>query len=195
MLPFFIFDPSLFSIFLVTLATIKLPIAMKRNISLLIVALLSIFIVFSCNKSSKKEEKSHTEKATESISGWMVSKTNEYPDYKSVEFGELTPRFQKSNRTYQLYNLIEEEKSKETPNQKTIDSLETLLNSNMGEFLGYTIIHKYNTKSVAGETILNENLFFLDSLFRIITILNADAYDQIMDEKLIFRQEIDSLNK
>jgi len=32
-------------------------------------------------------------------------------------------------------------------------------------------------------------------LYRIITILNSDAYDQIMDEKLIFRQELtDSLN-
>ncbi len=169
---------------------------MKRNISLLVVALLSVFIVISCNKSSKNDKKSNTEKAKESINGWMINKTSEYPNYKSVEFGELTPRFQKSNRTYQLYNLIEEEKSKATPNQNTIDSLETLLNSNMGEFLGYTMIHKYNTKSIAGEVIENENLFFLDSLFRIITILNADAYDQIMDEKLIFRQEmIDSLKK
>lgn len=169
---------------------------MKRNFSLLVLATISLAIIVACNKTSKKEEKSSTEKATESINGWMVSKTNEYPNYKAIEYGELTPRYQESNRTYQLYNLIEEEKSKQNPNTNTIDSLENLLNSNKGEFLGYTMIHKYQTKSVAGELIENENLFFLDSLFRIITILNADAYDQIMDEKLIFRQELsDTLRK
>lgn len=169
---------------------------MKRNFSLLAFVIVCVAVFVACNKSSKKEEKTSKEKATESINGWMVSKTNEYPSYKALEYGELTPRYQKSNRTYQLYNLIEEEKSKQNPNKNAIDSLENLLNSNKGEFLGYTIIHKYQTKSVAGEIIENENLFFLDSLFRIITILNADAYDQIMDEKLIFRQELsDTLRK
>ncbi|MGE0077379.1 MAG: hypothetical protein AB7S48_05920 [Bacteroidales bacterium] len=167
---------------------------MKRSFSILIIALVSATVIISCNKSSKNGNKTSTAKAQESINAWMVSKINEYPNYKPVGFGELTPRYQKSNRTYQLYNLIEEEKSKSTPNKKTIDSLENLLNSNKGEFLGYTIMHKYQTKSMAGETVENENLFFLDSLYRIITILNSDAYDQIMDEKLIFRQELtDSL--
>lgn len=162
---------------------------MKVNFSILITAILSIVVLTSCSKSSKPDQKTPTDKAKENINGWMMSKTSEYPSYKSIGFGELTPRYQKSNRTYQLYNLIEQEKAKSTPNKNTIDSLENLLNSNKGEFLGYTITHKYYIKSIAGETIENENLFFLDSLFRIITILNADAYDQIMDEKLIFRQE------
>ena len=168
---------------------------MKSNFTIIGIAV-SAVIIFACNTVSKKDNASPSDKAKESINGWMASKTNDYPNYKSVRFGELTPRYQRNSRTYQLYNLIEEEKAKSIPNQQTVDSLQRLLNSNKGEFLGYTIIHYYQTKSVAGEIIENENLFFLDSLFRIITILNADAYDQIMDEKLIFRQELqDSLKE
>lgn len=161
---------------------------MKRCMLVLSVVY-TVLLFTSCKASKTEEEKSPTVKAEESINNWMGTKTTDYPAYKSVSFGDLTPRYQKSNRTYQLHTLIEIEKSKQNPNQNTLDSLENLLNSNRGEFLGYTIVHKYQTESVAGEIIENENLFFLDSLFRIITILNADAYDQIMDEKLIFRQE------
>ncbi len=158
-------------------------------------ALMLLVAVISC-KSNKTGEQSPSDKAQENIRAWLASKPIDYPGYNPVAFGELTSRYQQSNRTFQLNNLIEAEKSKPQPNPTSIDSLENLLKMNKGEFLGYTILHKYTTQSVAGETVENENLFFLDSLFRIITILNADAYDQIMDEKLIFRQEsVDTLGR
>ncbi|MGD9977805.1 MAG: hypothetical protein AB7S54_07710 [Bacteroidales bacterium] len=163
---------------------------MKRHYSILALITVVMFASLSCSKTGKKEIMTPADKAKESINTWMVSNKAEYPDYKSIEFGALTPRYQRTSRAYQLSNLMEQEKAKPTPNQGTLDSLDRLLNSNKGEFLGYTITHKYQTKTLAGEMLESENLFFLDSLFRIITILNADAYDQIMDEKLIFRQEI-----
>lgn len=161
---------------------------MKRNILVLLAS--ALIGLSACNTSSKKSEATPSDKAKESIDKWMGSKPSEYPNYKPVDFGELTPRYQRSNKTYHLYNLIEEEKAKANPSQERLDSLSDLLDQNKGEFLGYTILHKYLIKNNTGEIIENENLFFLDSVFRIITILNADAYDQIMNEKLIFRQEL-----
>lgn len=161
---------------------------MKKNILVLLV--LGVIGLLACNTSSQKNEATPTDKAQKSIDNWMASKPTEYPNYKAIDFGELTPRYQRSNKTYHLYNLIEEEKAKSNPSQEKLDSLSNLLEQNKGEFLGYTILHKYLIKNNTGEIIESENLFFLDSVFRIITILNADAYDQIMNEKLIFRQEL-----
>jgi hypothetical protein len=85
------------------------------------------------------------------------------------------------------------EKAKPKVNKHTLDSLKTLLEKNKGILMGYTIIHKYQTKSAMGEVAKHEELVFLDSTFQVATILDPDAYDMILDQKIIFRP--DSIEK
>lgn len=161
-----------------------------KIISFLIISSMLIFINYSCSVKEKQDKKPSLElKASESITNWMTDNPDEYPMYKSLAFGELTPRYERTDRTLQLNDLIENEKSKEVVNQKKLDSLLNLLESNKGLLMGYTILHKYQITNVAGETIENECLFFLDSTFRIASILNPDSYDLILDPKIIFRPD------
>ncbi|HPD94668.1 MAG TPA: hypothetical protein PLA24_02140 [Tenuifilaceae bacterium] len=159
---------------------------LKRIITINLTCICAI-VLLSCGHNSQNN--SPEEKVKTNITNWIKSRPSEYNEYQPINFGPLTARYRKDSRTIQLYSLLEDEKNKTNPNQDIIDSLQNLLKKTPGTLLGYTITHKYQTKNVAGETITSENLFFLDSLYRIVTILNEDAYDQIMDEELFFRPE------
>jgi len=162
----------------------------EKFYTLVLVAVMTVAgLQVSCRQVKPDNEKSAADKAKENVVSWMSSMQSEYPDYHSVEFGELTPRYNKNNITFHLYNLVEQERSKLSPSKKVIDSLENLLKENPGELLGYSITHKYNVKDISGETRQVESLLLLDTLLRVITVLDADAYDQIMDEELFFRPE------
>jgi len=157
---------------------------------LLALGAISAIILSSCNDpSNKKISETPLVKAKESIFKWMDNNQKEYPKYQSVEFGEITARYERTERTAQLNDLIEQERVKPEVNQQKLDSLIDLLTKNKGLLLGYTLQHKYKTTTDAGEIIDHESLFFLDSSFRVATILNPDAYDMILDEKLIFRPD------
>ena len=165
---------------------------MKRIIQSLTQVVFSAALIFisSCTVSEKKEITSTPQsKAEESILSWMDYNKEEYPKYKPLGFGEVTARFERTDRTIQLNDLIEVEKAKPNASQQKLDSLKDLLAKNKGLFLGYIIKHKYETTSIAGEVFKDEKLFFLDTSFRVLTILNPDAFDMILDEKLIFRPD------
>lgn len=163
---------------------------MKRIIRFTAIALLAA-ILLACNGAgtNNKSTDVQLDSAKASISSWMTKHANDYPGYKPIEFGKLTPRYERNSYTYLLICNIEEEKTSATPNRAKIDSLQRTLHSFKNYFLGYTILHKYSTEGQYGDYRTFENLFFLDSNFNIITVLGPDAYDQIMDEKLMFRPE------
>jgi len=161
----------------------------KYHILVVVAVLAATVVLLSCRQGKQENVKSSADKARENVVSWMESMKLEYPGYQPAEFGELTPRYNKSNITFHLYNLIEQERSKPSPSERAIDSLENLLRDNPGELLGYSITHKYNVKDISGEIRQVESLFLLDTLLRVITVLDADAYDQIMDEELFFRPE------
>lgn len=167
------------------------PMQSKRQIIALLSCLAGIMMALCYCGSPSKEVNVTTNqaKAQESITRWMNSNLEEYPKYTPVQFGELTPRYEKTDRTFQLNDLIEQEQTKNPLNQKKLDSLKTLLDGNRGLLLGYTVLHKYRTTNLAGETKNNESLFFLDTSFRVATILNPEAFDLILDEKIIFRPD------
>ncbi|MHC1705682.1 MAG: hypothetical protein AB9846_17405 [Tenuifilaceae bacterium] len=156
---------------------------------LLVSGILTAAVLLSCNVSNKEKNETPLLKAKDSIYKWMDDNKDEYPNYQPVEFGEITARYERTDRTAQLHDLIELEKANTELNQHKLDSLLSLLAKNKGLLLGYTLNHRYKTTSEMGEILEHENLFFLDSSFRVATILNPDAYDMILDEKLIFRPD------
>ena len=164
---------------------------MKRLVNLPTIATsftLAIFLLScSSNKPATTDEK--VVLAKESITKWVENNASDYPHYKSIEFGELVPRYERTDRTLQLNDLIAQEQAKSEINQKKLDSLKTLLESNKGLLMGYTIIHKYQTTNLAGEVINNELLFFLDSTFRVASILDPESYDLSLDPKSLFKPE------
>ncbi|MBN1988529.1 MAG: hypothetical protein JW783_03945 [Bacteroidales bacterium] len=161
---------------------------MKKIDRILTLAIVLLSFFSSCNISSKKEQDTPQSKAEQSITLWMESSIDEHPKYKPLGFSEVTPRYERTDRTLQLTNLIEEERAKNESSPK-LDSLKSLLENNKGLLLGYTILHRYSTTGIDGEVTIKEDLFFLDSTFRVATILNPDAFDQILNEKLLFRPD------
>jgi hypothetical protein len=154
-----------------------------------------LFSIVSCQTETKKinQEISLQEKAKVSITNWVKNNKEEYHKYKPLSFEEFTPRYERTELTHYLLDKIEEEKTQPKVNKHKLDSLTKLLDNNKGLLLGYTIIHRYQTVSVSGEVVKHEDLVFLDTAFRVATILNPDAYDMILDQKLIFK--LDSLKK
>lgn len=154
-----------------------------------------LLIQLSCSTNTEKEVDKSTlqEKAKVSINNWVRKHPEEYKKYKPISFEDFTVRYEKTELTHYLSDKIEEEQAKPTVNKHALDSLKKLLENNKGLLMGYTIIHKYHTKSITGEVVDHKDLVFLDSTFRIATILEPDAYDMILDQKIIFRP--DSLEK
>lgn len=151
--------------------------------------LIGLAVFFSCKQEVKKQAVTTDETVQQSIKSWMENRKEEYPNYTPMEFGELTPRYRFNSRTHSIEIALNTEKSKENPNQNTIDSLKKLLNENSSDFLGYTITHQFTIKGIDGEVKKYEKLFFIDPQNRVVTILNSDAWDLIMHKELFFRPE------
>ncbi len=166
-----------------------------NQIHLLALGVSMLLISFSCSAPVEKEVDKSTlqEKAKVSINNWVRKHSEEYRKYKPLSFEDFTVRYEKTELTHYLSNRIDEEQAKPTINKHVLDSLKNLLEKNKGLLMGYTIIHKYHTKTIAGEVVNHKDLVFLDTTFRIATILEPDAYDMILDQKIIFRP--DSLEK
>ncbi len=133
------------------------------------------------------------EKAKVSINSWVRNHPEEFTKYKPIAFEDFTARYERTELTHYLSDKVEVEMTKPVINQQRVDSLKALLEKNKGILMGYTILHKYQTKNLAGEVIKHQDLVFLDTTFRVATILDPDAYDMILDLKLIFKP--DSLQK
>jgi hypothetical protein len=156
-----------------------------------IIAIIIVLLISGCNTPKKQEITNTTpqEKAKESILKWIDNNKDDYPEYQPIKFDEITPRYERTDRTSQLVDLIEYEKAKPTINNEKLDSLKKLLNNNRGLLLGYTLQHRYQTTSNAGERLKHESLFFLDTSFRVATILKPEDFDNILDQKLIFKPD------
>jgi hypothetical protein len=159
----------------------------------LFILLVVLAIAFSCS-SPKTEGSSHEytkqERAEDAIKSWMLS-SKEYPHYKPVVFGDITARYEKSNRTLLLSIQIaeEEELSKATGDKQRLDSLKNEIEKYRGDLLGYLIPHKFTEKNLAGETLTKELLFFLDTALRVASVLSPESFDYIMDERVFFRPD------
>jgi hypothetical protein len=166
-----------------------------RKLPILLIGIILLVFQLSCSteKEKKRAELSLQEKAKVSINLWVRKHPEEYKKYRPISFDDFTIRYERTELSSYLSDKIEMEKAKPKVNKHTLDSLNALLEKNKGLLMGYTIIHKYQTKSVAGEIIKHAELVFLDSTFRVATILNPDAYDMILDQKIIFRP--DSIEK
>lgn len=151
--------------------------------------LLGIVALAACKQEGKKQAATTSQVVQQSISTWIENRKDEYPGYSPIEFGELTPRYRFNSRTHSIEVALNDELLKQKPNPNTIDSLKRLLNENSNDFLGYTIVHKFTTKGIDGEVKTQEKLFFIDSHYRVITVLNSDAWDLIMDKELFFKPE------
>ena len=184
---------SIFAIFVVPFKTLAMKVL--KQIQLIALGTSLLLIQLSCtNVSEKKVDKSSLkEKAKVSINNWVRKNPEDYRKYKPLSFEDFTARYERTELTHYLSDKIEAEQAKPVINKHALDSLKVLLEENKGLLMGYTIIHKYQTVNIAGEVVKHEDLVFLDTAFRVATILNPDAYDMILDQKIVFRP--DSLEK
>ncbi len=159
--------------------------------TLLLVGLPILALLLSCSKVEKPKRPVAIsvlqERAKVSVNNWVRKHPSEFRKYKPIAFEDFTARYERTELTYDLSDKLEMEKAKPTINQQKVDSLEKLLEKNKGILLGYTILHKYQTKNIAGEAIKHQDLVFLDTNFHVASILAPDAYDMILDQKVIFR--------
>ena len=168
----------------------------STKVLVLLIGLPILASQLSCNKVAERKPADISvlqEKAKVSVNNWVRKHPDEFIKYKPISFEGFTARYERTEMTSYLSDKMEEELAKPKINQHRIDSLKILLEKNKGILMGYTILHKYQTKTIAGEVVKHEDLVFLDSTFHVATILSPDAYDMIMDLKLIFRP--DSLQK
>jgi hypothetical protein len=162
--------------------------------NLLLALLLVLFS--SCNGVRQPEQKApivaKQEMAEEAVKAWMI-KSNEYPHYKPVVFGDLTPRYERSSRTLQLAIEIanEEALTATADNKHKLDSLKAEIAKYKADMLGYLLPHKFQEQNMAGEIINRELLFFLDTSLRVASALPPESFDYILDEKVFFRPDID----
>lgn len=166
---------------------------MKARVILSLI-LLSALVLSMPNCKNKPAEvkilRTKQEIAEDNIKTWMI-KSNEYPHYKPIVFGDLNPHYYKSSKTLHLSIEIadEVEASKLSANKHTLDSLYTEISKYKGDFLGYLIPHKFQETNIAGETINLELLFFLDTTLRITSALPPESFDYILDERVFFRPD------
>jgi len=162
-----------------------------KKLSIILLGLPLLVLQLSCTREAEKKPAniSLLEKAKVSINNWVRKNPEDFNKYKPIAFEEFTARYEKTELTHYLSDKIEAEQAKNVINQHKVDSLKDLLEKNKGLLMGYTIIHKYQTKNVAGEIIKHADLVFLDTTFQVATILNPDAYDMILDEKIVFRPD------
>lgn len=137
-------------------------------------------------KDEQQFKNTKQDRAVSAIEKWMQGNTD-YEGYKSIEFGELNPRFERTARSMQVESLIEEELAINPNGSEKLDSLKNIQQNNMGNLMGYMVLHKYETSNNAGEKFVNESLFFLDTVFRVATVLNPEAFEQILIERHVFR--------
>lgn len=160
---------------------------------LLLVGLPILALQLSCSNVEKPKKPVDIsvlqEKAKVSINNWVRKHPEDFVKYKPIAFEDFTARYERTELTHYLSDKLEEEKAKPAINQHKIDSLNQLVEKNKGILMGYTILHKYQTKSINGEIIKHQDLVFLDTNFHVATILDPDAYDMIMDLKLIFKPD------
>ena len=154
-----------------------------------IILLIILLAAFSCKGPQKPDNgfvPTKQQRAEDAIKSWML-KSKEHPFYKPIVFGDITPRYERTNRSFQLNALVEEELVRSPEGSAKLDSLKNLQNENQGNLLGYIIIHKYSTTNMAGETFNNESLFFLDTAFRVASVLNPESFDMILNERPFYR--------
>jgi len=162
--------------------------------NILLALLLALFN--SCNGVRQPEQKApivvKQEIAEEAVKAWMI-KSNEYPHYKPIVFGDLTPRYERSSRTLQLTIEIanEEAITATADNKHKLDSLKTEIAKYKADMLGYLLPHKFQEQNMAGEIINRELLFFLDTSLRVASALPPESFDYILDEKVFFRPDKD----
>lgn len=158
---------------------------MKNCLAVLFV----LIALVSCTQKPKDEQQNKNTKqdlAVSAIEKWMQG-NSDYEGYKPIEFGEINPRFERTPRSMQVESLIEVELAINPDGSEKLDSLKNIQLNNMGNLMGYIILHKYETSNIAGEKFVNESLFFLDTTFRVATVLNPEAFDQILIERHVFR--------
>ena len=168
----------------------------SNNILLILFGLPILAIQISCSPVADKKPVNSSllqEKAKVSINNWVRKHPEDFVKYKPIAFEEFTARYERTELTHYLNDKIEVEKARAVVDQNRLDSLKEVLEKNKGILMGYTILHKYHTKNLAGEVINHVDLVFLDTTFHVATILNPDAYDMILDFKPIFKP--DSLQK
>jgi hypothetical protein len=160
-----------------------------------ILFLLALLIVGFTGCKSDKAKSDHTplnnqEIAEEAIKTW-ITRSNEYPHYKPIVFGDLTPRYNRSSNTLSLSIQIadEEDISRKTGDTKKLDSLRNEIAKHKRDLMGYLIPHKFQEMNMAGETIIRELLFFLDTNLRIASALPPESFDFILDESIFFRPD------
>ena len=166
---------------------------MKARV-ILAITLLSVLVLSMPSCKNKPLEvkipQTKQEIAEDTIKIWMI-RSNEYPHYKPIVFGDLTPHYYKSSSTLQLSIQIadEIEASNLSEDKHTLDSLYAEIAKYKGDFLGYLIPHKFQETNIAGETINCELLFFLDTTLRITSALPPESFDYILDERVFFRPD------
>lgn len=154
------------------------------------------FILFGCNGGGEQVQQDKIvdkqEIAEEAVKTWMIQ-SNEYPHYKPVVFGDLTPRYERSSRTLQLTIEIanEEAISNASGDKQRLDSLKSEIAKYRKDLLGYLLPHKFQELNMAGETINRELLFFLDTTLSVASALPPESFDYILDEKVFFRPDSD----
>lgn len=164
--------------------------------NLFLIALVAFVLLSGCRQKEQKPQQdiSKQEMAEDIVRGWMLN-SKEYPHYKSIVFGDLTPRFEYSALTLPLTLQIAEEgkKAPEERNLQLLDSLNSEWVKQRGKLLGYLLPHKFQQMNIAGEVLQHELLFFLDSTLRVASVLSSESFDYILDEKVFFR--LDSIPK
>ena len=86
---------------------------LKKIVTTSIICISLIAISTSCQRDKRKETKPITKQqiAEDAIKTWMIN-SKEYPQYKPIVFGDITPRYEKSSRTLQLSVEIGDEEAK-----------------------------------------------------------------------------------
>ncbi len=166
---------------------------MKSNSKTILITIIFALSIVGCKGPQPSENEftaTKQQKAEEAIKSWMQN-SKDYAYYKPVVFGDLSPRYEKTDLTLQLSIEIGEEEviSKETGNTQKLDSLRNLMEKYKGNLLGYILPHKFQETNLAGETLNRELLFFLDTTFRVASALTPESFDYILDEKVFFRPD------
>jgi hypothetical protein len=156
-------------------------------------AIFTLLLLASCTNNNEKSQEENfvptpQQQAEDAIKTWMFNNP-EYSQYKPIVFGDLTPRFDRNSRTLQLSIQIGEEEavSKETGEKDRLDSLKRIMYKNKSDMLGFIILHKFQEINLAGEIEVKERLFFLDTAFRVATVLTPESFDYILNERVFYR--------
>ncbi len=178
---------------LLTCIPVKTLLAMlKKNTGIAFVVFVLLTSLLGCKGGKTEAENPLSEKqeiAEEAIKAWII-RTNEYPHYKPVVFGELSARYARNSRTLPLLVAIMNNEDS-LQDKSRADSLKRELDHIEGSLLGYLLVHKFQDLNIAGETLHHELLFFLDTNLRVASALPPESFDHILDERIFFRPDED----